>query len=466
MLFKNFRFQLVVRVILLNITILSIFWLILRSNYYITTLSLSLIAILEVILMIHYVERTNLMFVKFLNAIRYDDYTQTYTVKGLGRSFDNLNREFNQVVQKFQEVRADREAQYDYLNTIVQHIGIGLLVFGENGKIQLLNPTGKNLLGLSPQIKFIQHFPESHLDLAKYLNKPASAKRELIKLPTEEKILHLALRRTAIKLRGETFHIVSLQDIQSELEDKEMEAWQNLIRILTHEIINSVTPITSLAGTIDEDLHYHVQNLETNQREIGGEPHLVVPISQFRSELEEVHYAIKTIQRRSEGLIRFVKDFRSLTKIPMPNLQTIMLKELIDSVVFLQKEEFKKNQVQFQFIIQPLDLQVIADSQLIEQVLINLLKNATQALENSTEKNIKIQAYRDSSSKVLVEIADTGAGISDEAMKNIFIPFFTTKKTGSGIGLSFSRQVMRLHGGSITVQSKLGEGTTFTLKFP
>jgi nitrogen fixation/metabolism regulation signal transduction histidine kinase len=416
--------------------------------------------------LIQYVERINVMFVKFLNAIRYDDYTQTYTVKGLGRSFDRLNQEFNQVVQKFQEIRADKEAQYDYLRTIVQHIAIGLLVFDEKGKIQLLNPTGQRLLGLSSQVKFLAQFPDSIKTLVTYLETSTSEDRELIKINDDERILHLAVRRTSVKLRGEVYNIVSLQDIQSELEDKEMEAWQNLIRILTHEIINSITPITSLAGTIDTDLAYHVHNLEASPKEIDGQPHLIVPLSRFREELEEVHFAIKAIQRRSEGLIRFVKDFRSMTKIPLPDLKTLSAKNLLESIIFLQKEEFRKHQVNFQLIVNPPDVEVIADPHLIEHVLINLLKNATQALEEKADKQLTVHIYQDSARKVLIEVRDNGAGISEEAMKNIFIPFFTTKKTGSGIGLSFSRQVMRLHGGSITVQSELGEGTTFTLRFP
>ncbi|MCU0447082.1 MAG: ATP-binding protein [Microscillaceae bacterium] len=464
MIFRNFRINIIIRVLFLNLTILGIIWLMFRTNYYITTGSLILVAILQVILLIGYAERTNTMFIKFLNAIRYDDFSQTYTIKGLGRSFNDLNREFNKVMQKFQEIRAEKEAQYHYLKTIVQHIGIGLIVLDEKEEVQLINNSAKKLLNINDLTNLRQLSPD-HSAFVAYIRQPKSNERELIKLRGIDQILHLAVRTTSVKLMNDTFRIISIQDIQSELEDKEMEAWQNLIRVLTHEIINSVTPIASLASTIDEDLSFHLHNLDEQAKNLAGEAHYIVPKGQFQESVEEVHYAIKTIQRRSEGLIRFVKDFRSLTKIPMPNLQNIVFKDLADSILFLLKEEFKKNQIQFDLQVKPLDLPLIADPQLLEQVLINLLKNASHAVETKTDKKISLRAQLDSTGKVQVEIEDNGSGISEEAMKNIFIPFYTTKKSGSGIGLSLSRQVMRLHGGSISVQSELGVGTIFTLRF-
>jgi two-component system, NtrC family, nitrogen regulation sensor histidine kinase NtrY len=464
MILRNFRFNIIIRVLFLNITILGIIWLIFRTNYYITTGSLILVALLQVVLLIGYAERTNTMFIKFLNAIRYDDFSQTYTIKGLGQSFNDLNREFNKVMQKFQEIRAEKEAQYHYLKTIVQHIAIGLIVLDEKEEVQLINNSAKKLLNIN-DLTNLKQLSQDHTAFANYIRQPESTERELIKLRGADQILHLAMRTTSVKLMGETYRIISIQDIQSELEEKEMEAWQNLIRVLTHEIINSVTPIASLASTIDEDLSYHLASLDEQAKNLAGAEHYIVPKEQFQESVEEVHYAIKTIQRRSEGLIRFVKDFRSLTKVPMPNLQSLDFKDIANSILFLLKEEFKKNQIQFELLVNPPNLQVIADPQLLEQVLINLLKNACHAVEGKTEKKIALRAHLDSMSKVVVEIEDTGSGISEEAMKNIFIPFFTTKKSGSGIGLSLSRQVMRLHGGSISVQSELGAGTTFTLRF-
>lgn len=465
MVFKNFRFNIILRVIFLNITTIGILWLIFNTQYFITTFSLCVLALLQIVFLITYVEQTNTLFAKFLNAIQYDDFSQTYTTKGLGKSFDNLNREFNKVVQKFQDVRADREAQYHYLSTIVQHIAIGLLVLDDEGNVQLINTAAKNLLNLN-RFTHIRQLRDEHQTLYEYIRKGKSRERELIKIQSEDKILHLAIRSTSIKLRNINYHIISIQDIQSELEDKEMEAWQNLIRVLTHEIINSVTPIASLSATINEDLDYNLKKLQENSQIKDGERYFLLPSDQFEDYTHEIHHAIKTIQKRSEGLIRFVQDFRSLTRVPAPNLQTLTLKELIEDILYLEKEEFKQHQILFELDIQPENLEVIADSLLLEQVLINLLKNALQALEGEPNKLIHFQACKEPNGKVVIHIQDNGCGISQEAMKNIFVPFFTTKKTGSGIGLSLSRQIMRLHGGSISAQSRLGQGTTFTLRFP
>ncbi|NJO03113.1 MAG: GHKL domain-containing protein, partial [Bacteroidia bacterium] len=463
--FKNFRLNIIGRVLLLNFNILAILWLAIETTYYITMLSLLVLVGLQISSLIHYAERSTHMFARFLNAIRYDDFSQSYNTRGLGRAFDKLNLEFNQVMQKFLEIRAEKEAQYHYLRSIVQHIATGLLVYNERGEVQLLNNAAKRLLNIH-HLAHVNQLRKKYEALSRYVDQAESQERELIRIQDIDQILHLAVRKTSIKLMEDRFYIISIQDIQSELEEKEMEAWQNLIRVLTHEIINTVTPIASLASTINDDLGHHIGQLPDLEHHLEGKRYFFLPAEDFGETVEEVHYAIKTIQRRSEGLIRFVRDFRSLTKVPMPNLQTFALKELLDSIILLEKEEFRQHQIQFSTDIKPQNIQLIADPQLLEQVLVNLLKNALQALEGREDKTIEFRAFQDNSGKTVIQLRDNGCGISEEAMKNIFVPFFTTKKTGSGIGLSLSRQIMRLHGGSISVKSKLGEGTMFSLRFP
>lgn len=462
MVFRNFRFQFVLRLVLLNATILLVIWLFAKTQNYITAFTLSAAALLQVAWLIEYAERSNTMFVRFLNAIRYDDFSQTHSPQGLGRSFDALNQAFNKVMRKFQEIRTEKEAQYHYLKTILDHIDIGLIVYDQAGKIEVINPASCRLLQVEVS-ESLQELPENLQEMLQ--NPQNSQKRELFKLHQEDRILQLLLRKTAITIRGRTFFIVSIQDIQSELEEKEMEAWQNLIRVLTHEIINSVTPIASLATTINEDLEYHLQNIANHTQTTNEEKVVCLPLEAFEESSQEVHYAIKTIQKRSQGLIRFVQDFRSLTKIPLPNLETLALKAFLEPIIYLMKEDMKQNNIQFQLEINPPELEIIADAQLIEQVIINLLKNAIQALEGINDKKIRLFAYKNNLGKTQIALQDNGAGISPEALKNIFIPFFTTKKTGSGIGLSLSRQVMRLHGGNVSVQSELGKGSTFLLNF-
>jgi len=234
------------------------------------------------------------------------------------------------------------------------------------------------------------------------------------------------------------------------LEEKEMEAWQNLVRVLTHEIMNSVTPISSLANTVEDELKIH---LDIDKPDLQKE------------DIEDLHLAVQTIQKRSVGLIRFVQDFRNLTHIPKPKINNLLVKEMIDQIMLLLKTEIKANNIKVNTTVEPADLTINADKELIEQVLINLLKNAIQAFEEHTNKLVEINGFINDKNRPVIAVKDNGTGIDEEALLKIFIPFFTTKKSGSGIGLSLSRQIMRQHQGVLAVKSKIDEGTEFELRF-
>ena len=251
---------------------------------------------------------------------------------------------------------------------------------------------------------------------------------------------------------NENFKLISLQNIRTELEEKEMEAWQKLVRVLTHEIMNSVTPISSLATTVEGELVSHLDN------NIGE-------CTMNKEDLEDIHLAVQTIQRRSEGLIRFVNDFRSLTHTPEPKFQMVSVNEMFDQLKILLKHEFEENKIHFTIFVEPTNLTISIDPELIQQVLINLIKNAVQALNEQEDRQIELRAFQDEKNNTLFILKDNGPGIDEEAQTKIFIPFFTTKKTGSGIGLSLSRQIMRQHNGSISVRSKTNLGTEFILRF-
>ncbi|MBS1559875.1 MAG: GHKL domain-containing protein, partial [Bacteroidetes bacterium] len=252
-----------------------------------------------------------------------------------------------------------------------------------------------------------------------------------------------------LTLRGEPMKLISMSNIQSELEEKEMEAWRNLVRVLTHEIMNSITPVSSLAGLVEDELKTKIKNQNFTLTD---------------EELQEMHLSVQTIGKRSEGLIRFVKEFRNLAHVPQPKLSEVRVKDLLEEIVVLHKKELTNSSIETEVRLQPDDLVVRADKTMIEQVLINLLKNAIQAFDGQTNKKIILSAYNNEGHTIL-SVKDNGQGIDADAMERIFVPFFTTKKTGSGIGLSLSRQIMRQHGGQITVHSALGEGTEFFLRF-
>ncbi len=276
-----------------------------------------------------------------------------------------------------------------------------------------------------------------------------AGEKETIKLVDENDFIQLIIYATEFKLRDQRYLLVSLQNIQSELEEKEMEAWQQLIRVLTHEIMNSITPISSLASTVQTILK---NNLE-EQTNLDSET------------FDDINSAVNTIQKRSEGLIHFVNSYRNLTKIPKPNFQIFQIISLFNRINNLMGSELKKLGINFHVSLNPKSLELTADPEMIEQVIINLIINAKQSLESKEDAEINLIASLDERGKILIRVIDNGPGIPEEVLEKIFIPFYSTKKNGSGIGLSLSRQIMRVHGGNIRVTSKPNEETVFTLRF-
>jgi signal transduction histidine kinase len=275
--------------------------------------------------------------------------------------------------------------------------------------------------------------------------------KQLLKVQVSENLLHLVIYTTEFRLRNQYLTVATIQNIQSELEEKEMEAWQKLIRVLTHEIMNSITPISSLAKTVDELL---MQQSDTQLHQLKEQ------------EFIDIRDAVNTIQKRSEGLIHFVEAYRKLTRIPKPDFRQIEIKDTISRVIKLMEREFKDQNIELIEEYSAAALNIFADPEQIEQVLLNLLKNSSDAMSKKRKKNIWLRTKLDEQGRKIVEISDNGSGIAPEARDQIFIPFFTTKKTGSGIGLSLCRQIMRQHLGSITVFSKPKSKTTFRLIFP
>lgn len=399
-----------------------------------------------------FLEKSNREIVHFLESIHYDDFTNTYPERKSGSSRDLLYHEFNEILRKFREIRADKEAQHQYLRTIVQHIGIGIITFDVDGEVQIMNNAAKKLLDIK-MIKNINQIGRDHPNLQNSFTELKTGGRDLIKINKNEDEVQLAVYAIELSLLGKAFKLVSIQNIQSELEEKEMEAWQNLIRVLTHEIMNSVTPISSLAATVETELDEFLQNGK-NINEIPDDT------------IEDFYLSVKTIHNRSESLIKFVSDFRNMTRIKLPTLEQVEVEDMIKHVLMLLKPDSEKANITVNCSVKP-NLTVNIDREQIEQVIINVVKNAIQALAAAEKENksLTITAMPIESGGAFISVADNGTGIEEEALKKIFIPFFTTKKNGSGIGLSLSKQIMRKHGGNITAKSQIGEGTEFLLKF-
>ena len=444
MLFRNFRIQVLIRVLFLFLTLYILVYLLQQTDLYLTLGIVFLLGIYQIFGLIRLMDRSNIQMTQFLQAVRYADFSQSFKKTGEGKSFTALYESFSMVMQDFQRIRSEKEEHYRYLQTVVQHVGVGLIAFDEDGNVELFNSAAKRVLN-SPAVRNIRGLAAKNADFVNKINEMRHGNRELIKLQQDDDLLQLAIYATEFQLRGRSLKLVSLQNIQSELEEQEMEAWQKLIRVLTHEIMNSITPISSLAKTVDQML---------KERE-PTDP-----------ELKDMQEAVSTIHKRSDGLLHFVESYRQLTRIPRPDFQMIPVQDLFKQVCQLAEHEPGGKKIPLMSLVKPANLKVTADPELIEQVLLNLIRNAFEALTDNSDAAVSLTADLNHNSKVTIKVSDNGCGILPEAREKIFVPFFTTKKAGSGIGLSLSRQIMRQHGGSISVSSVPDVKTTFKLTFP
>ena len=446
MAFRRFRANVTVRVLLLAVTVLLIHPAITRHLYAATALVVLLI-VLEILSLIRYVERTNRDLARFLESIRYNDFSAGFSGGVKGSGFDELGRIYSEVVGRFREISLEKEESYRYLQAVVQHVGIGMIAFGPDGGVELINAAAKKLFDI-PRLGKIDDLSPVSPGLVEILRSIEPGGNELIKITVGGDLLQVFVYATELRLRRTILKLVSFQNISPELEAKEMEAWQNLIRVLTHEIKNSLTPIASLTSSMEE-------MLAARERAEGIDDET----------LQDIHEALRTIKKRSEGLLRFTDAYCSLTKIKEPELQSFRISELVARVEKLAAKQIEEAGGSLGIHIDPDDLTLHADPELVEQVLINLLLNSIDAIAGRADGRIGISAFVDGRNHIVIRVTDNGRGIVEEALEKIFIPFYSTKKEGSGIGLSLSRQIMRLHHGDLTAESESGAHTAFTMRF-
>ncbi|MFO7999942.1 MAG: ATP-binding protein [Marinilabilia sp.] len=453
MAFNNFRINYITRTALLTASIFGFSYLWFNTNLTMTLILAGLLIVFQIVAMVFYVDRTNRVLNNFLESIRYSDFTRTFQVESLDSSFDKLKKSFNEVIKDFQAVRAEKEENYFYLQTVIQHIGIALIAFQKDGTVELINNATKKLFQVRT-LHNIQGLRDFSPEIVQKLLTIKHGQNTLIRVREKDDLLQLAIYATEFRIHNRTILLVSIKNIQQELDEKEMESWQKLIRVLTHEIMNSITPISSLSSTIRQLMQDLIESLKSQK------------VNEDDTEsLREVEQALQTIHKRTDGLLHFVNTYRNLTRIPTPNFTIFKVGNLLNNIRELHEKEIKEKGINCKVLIEPESLELSADEHLIEQVLINLVKNAIHALENTEDPRLEINAFLNRRGRITIQVTDNGKGILPDVLDKIFIPFFTTKPQGSGIGLSLSRQIMRLHGGSINAYSEPEKETKFTLMF-
>jgi len=447
----NWKSPFVTRLAFLAVTVLAFGFFLFDKNNYILALALLAAGIFQVKQLLELIDKPIPSTGSLLSRLRFDELTASFKTDRSDPDVVELEKQLNDALGKIRNSRQEKDAEFLFYKNIVMHVAIGLVIFRErDGKIEIFNSAARKLLRVN-KAGTLQELKEVNEHLVNVFIRLKTGGRELIRLQVGEDLIQLSVYAIELTLRGETLKLISLQNIQSELEEKEMEAWQNLVRVLTHEIMNSVTPISSLAGTLEDELNSHLKNR-------AGKP-------LEAEQLSDIQLSLQTISKRSANLIHFVKEFRSLTHIPKPKPQSVAVQPLLDELATLHRNELNAKNIKLEISVEPPDLTLMADKGMIEQVLINLIKNAIQAFEDQPEKLITLRAYCNQKLRPVLSVRDNGPGIDPEALEKIFIPFFTTKKTGSGIGLSLSRQIMRQHQGTLTVKSTPGQGTEFILRF-
>ena len=442
---RFFRFV-ILQAILLAVTGTFFLWTLTQDYLLITKFTLGFIWVLQIILLIHYLTRTNRGLDNFLQSVKHLDPTRGITEGD--KSFDLLNLTYNEIIDSIQKVKIEKEAEHHYFQNTIEHVGIGLISFNDAGQTELYNKAARELFKLE-FVRNIQELNKSIPGISELLFSLKQKHSKMIKAVSGDEILKLSIRKTVFKIQDKTVNLVSFQNIRTELEEEEIEVWKKLISVLTHEIMNSVAPIKSLTNTM-------IKMFEKNRPSDTNEE------SEYNV---DTLMALKAIQKRSKGLLNFVETYKNLTKVPNPVFQDIDLKSLLDEIITLMDSEIKLNNISLTSEVNPANLKVKADERLITQVIINLIKNSIESVNKEKNGKIQIKAFISSQSETIIQVIDNGTGIAADLIDKIFIPFFTTKEHGSGIGLSLSRQIMKLHGGTISVFSKYGIETIFTLIF-
>ncbi len=448
MVFERFRLGVVLQVSLILANCVTLAWLIAETAYYATVLLLLLLLGIQMALLFRYVQRTNRELARFMLAVRHADFSQTFSDETLTGSFAELGAALDEVLDRFRETRTEKEEQASYLQTLVEHVPVAVLAFDEYGDVSLFNKAARRMFGLSDianlhrDVLVSEAFRDRLLAL-----EPGDG--GLIRFERDEETLQLNVRVTEFRMGGKSYKLISMQNIHGELEARELEAWQNLIRVLTHEIMNSVTPITSLATTAGELL------AERGDASAAGRSEAIL----------DARDAVDTIARRSAGLTRFVDSYRRLTRVPSPRVRRFRVAELFERLAQLMTGRLDERGIALRRVVAPRSLALDADGELLEQALINLLRNAGDALRDAADPAIELRGALGPRGRVVISVTDNGHGMEQSVIDSAFIPFFTTKRDGSGVGLSLVRQIVRLHHGAVVIESRVGEGTSVRLSF-
>ena len=450
MVFKRFVVLLAARLVLVGLAMTLVVWLLLQPGFHSSTLLSAAVLALLIAELWRFVSRTNREVARFLDAVRFADYSQRFDFQDAGSGFASLGRTFNDIIADLRSRRTGQESELRHLKALIEHIPVPLMTVHADDGITLQNNAARRLFGAA-HVTRVSDLRQFGPGFARAVDEAIPGDRELVTFSVEGVEYHLTLAATEIIIAGDRERLISLQDIQSEIDATQAEAWQDLVRVLTHEIMNSITPVTSLARTAADLVDDIVSQTDSDS-----------PIGE---DLDDVQSAVQTVARRSDSLMQFIDSYRQISRLAPAEKKRVALVELFDTVTELAKAEWGDDRVSLVSSVEPSGLYVYADRDLLEPVLLNLLRNAWQATKETNEPRVELNGRLNRRGNTVIEVADNGPGVPEENTRKIFVPFFTTREGGSGVGLALARQVMIAHGGFIRLGHGNGGGAVFTLTF-
>jgi two-component system, NtrC family, nitrogen regulation sensor histidine kinase NtrY len=450
MISHNLYYQIIFRVLLLTVVALGAGWALATYHFGWLTVALMMAEIPLAINLISYLNSTNLRMSYFLEAIQNHDSTLKFPENISGKPIRQLYQRMNKVNEQIQQLKIDSQQREHYFQALLEHAATGLVTFDQRGFILHANSAAKKMLS-TEVLTHLKQIERVNIKLFQTILNIKPLEQRLVSVTTERGIIQLSLKATSFKSGNDDLTILSVQDIRNELDEKELDSWLKLIRVLMHEIMNSIAPITSLSESL------YKQFVD------GGQP--VPPEEINEKTIETTLRGLNVIKEQGHGLMSFVESYRKLTRLPKPDKKLFKVSDLLSRIKVLYQSLVNSEKVELSVSVSPSDLELFADESQVSQVLINLIKNALEANESNPDGKIRIIARLNGTQRPEICVVDNGPGIPEEIMDEIFVPFFTTRENGSGIGLSISKQIMRLHGGSLKVRSHHNQGTEMIIAF-
>lgn len=447
---RNLYFQIIFRVVMVVLLSLAAGWMMASGQSLSLVLLCFLFVAIVIVNLIKYLNSTNRKISYFLESVQNEDSMLSFPTNITDKPIREIYQGLNKVNKQIQQLKIEGRQQEQYFQTLLEHVATGIVTFNASGFVLHANSAAKKMLGVDV-LTHINQLERVNWNLFQAIKNIKPFEQKLVSVTTERGIIQLSLKSTSFKAKDNELILLSIQDIRNELDEKELDSWMKLIRVLMHEIMNSIAPITSLSESLCKFFT------------IDGRPALPEEVTE--ATIETTLRGLNVIKEQGNGLMLFVESYRKLTRLPKPDKVIFRLEDLVTRIKVLYASLENSGKVKLSVAISPPEMELFADENLISQVLINLTKNALQANERNPEGKIQIAIGVNLEHRPEIRVTDNGPGIPDEILEQIFVPFFTTRENGSGIGLSLSRQIMRLHGGSLQVRSIPGKETVFSMIF-